>query len=47
MGPGGQALFERHLAAARAQTAPAEWDEAWASGAALTIEQAAPEALGT
>ena len=40
----GQALFERHLAAARAQTDPAEWD---AAGGALTIEQAAAEVLGT
>lgn len=46
VGPGGQALFDRHLAAARAQTASAEWDEAWAAGAALTIEQAAADALG-
>ncbi len=35
------------LAAARAQTDPAEWDEAWAAGAALTIDQAAAEVLGT
>jgi tetratricopeptide (TPR) repeat protein len=33
------------LAAAQAQTNPAEWDEAWAAGAALTIEQAAAEVL--
>jgi len=33
------------LAAARAQTGAAEWDEAWAAGAALTIEQAAAEVL--
>ena len=43
----GQALFERHLAAARAQTDPAEWDAAWGAGGALTIEQAAAEVLGT
>ena len=43
----GQALFERHLAAARAQTDPAEWDAAWGRGGALTIEQAAAEVLGT
>jgi len=35
------------LAAARAQTDPAEWDEAWAAGAALTIDQAAADVLGT
>ena len=46
-GRGGKALFERHLAAARAQTDPAEWDAAWGAGGALTIEQAAAEVLGT
>jgi predicted ATPase len=45
LGPGAEALFERHIAAARAQTDPAEWDEAWAAGAALTIEQTAAEVL--
>jgi tetratricopeptide (TPR) repeat protein len=47
LGPGAVAVFERHIAAARAQTDPAEWDEAWAAGGALTIEQAAAEVLGT
>jgi predicted ATPase/class 3 adenylate cyclase len=42
-----EAAFERHIAAARAQTDPHEWDEAWAAGAALTIEQVAAEVLET
>ena len=40
-------LIEQRLAAARAETNPGEWDKAWAAGAALTIEQAAAEVLGT
>ena len=40
-------MIEETLAAARAKTHPAQWDEAWAAGAALTIEQAASEALKT
>ena len=44
--PWTRAVFERHLAEARAQTDPAEWEQAWAAGAALTIEQAAAEILG-
>jgi predicted ATPase len=40
-------LLHQHLAAARAQTDPAEWEAAWAAGAALTIEQAAAEVLKT
>ena len=44
--PSVMAVIERHLAAARAQTDPAEWEKAWAAGAALTIEQAAAEVLG-
>jgi tetratricopeptide (TPR) repeat protein len=39
--------IEEALAAARAQTDPAEWEEAWAAGAALTLEQAAAEVLAT
>ena len=42
-----QAEIEQKLAAARAQTDPREWDEAWAAGAALTIEQATAEVLET
>ena len=45
--PSTRAVIERHLAQARAQTDPAEWEEAWAAGAAQTIEQAAAEVLGT
>ncbi len=40
-------LLDRNRAAARAQTNPAEWEAAWAAGAALTIEQAAAEVLTT
>jgi hypothetical protein len=47
LGTAAEAAFERHIAAARAQTDPAEWDEAWAAGAALTIEQVAAEVLET
>jgi tetratricopeptide (TPR) repeat protein len=43
--PATQKMIEETLAAARAKTDPAEWDEAWAAGAALTIEQAAAEVL--
>jgi tetratricopeptide (TPR) repeat protein len=46
LGSAAEAVFERHIAAARAQTDPAEWDEAWVAGGALTIEQAAAEVLG-
>ncbi|HKI22999.1 MAG TPA: hypothetical protein VKA24_06230 [Gaiellaceae bacterium] len=45
--PATRAVFDRNLAEARAQTDPAEWEEAWAAGAALTVEQAAAEVLGT
>jgi tetratricopeptide (TPR) repeat protein len=38
-------MIEGALAAAEAQTDQAEWHEAWAAGAALTIEQAAAEVL--
>jgi hypothetical protein len=41
-----RAMSDRYLAAARADTDPAQWEEAWAAGAALTIEQAAAEVLG-
>jgi len=44
--PSMRAMSDRYLAAARADTDPAEWEEAWAAGAALTIEQAAAEVLG-
>ncbi len=47
LGPAVTPAFERHLAAARAQTDPDRWEEAWAAGAALTIEQAAAEILQT
>ncbi len=40
-----RAEIERHLAAVRGQTDDAEWERAWAAGAAMTIEQAAAEAL--
>jgi predicted ATPase len=43
--PSMRAMIDRNLAAARAN--PAEWEEAWAAGAALTIEQAAAEVIGT
>jgi predicted ATPase len=45
--PSTRAVIEQHLAEARAETDPAEWKEACAAGAALTIEQAAAEVLGT
>jgi hypothetical protein len=45
--PSTRAVIERHLAQARAQTDPAEWEEAWAAGAAQTIEQASADVLGT
>ena len=38
-------LLDQNRAAAQAQTDPAEWEAAWAAGAALTIEQAAAEVL--
>jgi tetratricopeptide (TPR) repeat protein len=41
-----RAMIDRYRAAARADTDPAQWEEAWAAGAALTIEQAAAEVLG-
>jgi hypothetical protein len=44
MDPWMKAIVEQHLAAARAQTDPAEW-EAWAAGSKLSIEQAAAEVL--
>jgi predicted ATPase/class 3 adenylate cyclase/Tfp pilus assembly protein PilF len=47
LGPAATATFARHLATAEAQTDPDTWDEAWATGAALTIEQAAAEILQT
>jgi predicted ATPase/class 3 adenylate cyclase len=37
--------IQQHLAAAREETDPAEWEEAWAGGAALTLEEAAAEAV--
>jgi hypothetical protein len=40
-------MINRYLAEARANTDPAEWEESWAAGGALTIEQAAAEVLGT
>ena len=51
--PGGNIFIDRwlwtaiqqHLAAAREETDPAEWEEAWAGGAALTLEEAAAEAV--
>jgi predicted ATPase/class 3 adenylate cyclase len=43
--PATRKMIEETLAAARAKTDPAAWDEAWAAGAALTIEQAAAEVL--
>ncbi len=39
------AFIERHVAAARAEADPAEWDAAWTAGAALTLEQAGSEAV--
>jgi hypothetical protein len=45
MDPWTKAIVEQHLAAARAQTDPAEWEQAWAAGADLTIEEAAAEVL--
>ena len=43
--PWSRALVERHLDSGRAETVSAEWDKAWAAGAALTVEQAAVEVL--
>jgi tetratricopeptide (TPR) repeat protein len=44
--PAQSALVERHLAAVRAETDTAEWEEAWRGGATLSLEQATTEILG-
>ena len=42
-----QAEIEQKLAAGRVQTDPGGWDEAWAAGAALTLEEAVAEGRRT
>jgi hypothetical protein len=42
-----QATIDKALASARAKTDPAVWDEAWAAGSTLTLEEAAAEILAT
>jgi predicted ATPase len=43
--PTQSALLERHLAAAQAETDPAEWERAWREGRALTLDEATARVL--
>jgi non-specific serine/threonine protein kinase len=43
--PGGQAEYHELVAAARAQLPSPEWDAAWATGRALTVDEAIDDAL--
>jgi hypothetical protein len=40
-----EALVARHLGAARARTDPAEWEDAWRHGTALSLQEATAEIL--
>jgi hypothetical protein len=45
--PAQSTLLDHHLAAAQAETDPAEWQEAWSHGATLSLEQITAEILET